>query len=123
MIHLYLKVNQTYFNFNFKAPTYNPNPLYPNTVGKVQFEIETEDIPNIQISDSHIDADSNKHLFSKNTRILDEENNDVTSSFTITASNSKTSLFNLMLNISYEKMQLHQVHIKLLLIMTWTDIV
>ena len=100
---LVFTVNQTYFNFNFKAPTYNPNPLYPNTVGKVQFEIETEDIPNIQISDSHIDADSNKHLFSKNTRILDEENNDVTSSFTITASNSKTSLFNLMLNISYEK--------------------
>ncbi len=96
-------MNQTYFNFRFKNPTYDPNPLYPNTVGKVQFEIETEDIPNIQISNSHIDADSNKHLFSKHTKILDEENNDVTSSFTITASNSGTSLFNLMLNISYEK--------------------
>lgn len=96
-------MNQTYFNFHFKNPTYDPNPLYPNTVGKVQFEIETEDIPNIQISNSHIDADSNKHLFSKHTKILDEENNDVTSSFTITASNSATSLFNLMLNISYEK--------------------
>lgn len=100
---LVFTVNQTYFNFRFKAPTYDPNPLYPNTVGKVGFEIETEDIPNVQISDSHIDADSNKHLFSKNTRIIDEENNDVTSSFTITAANSSTSLLNLILNISYEK--------------------
>lgn len=100
---LVFTVNQTYFNFRFKNPIYNPNPLYPNTVGKVELEIETEDIPNIQISDSHVDADSNKHLFSKNTRIIDEENNDVTSSFTITATNSSNSLLNLVLNISYEK--------------------
>ncbi len=100
---LVFTVNRTYFNYTIKNPMYNPNPLYPNTIGTIEYEIVTDDIPNIQISDTHIDADSNKHLFSKNTRILDEENNDVTSSFTITATNSPNSLLALILNIKYEK--------------------
>ena len=100
---LVFTINKTYFNFSFKNPTYNPNPLYPNTTGNIEYVIETEDIPNIQISESHIDADSNKHLFSKNTRILDEENNNVTSSFNIVAKNSSESLMSLILSITYEK--------------------
>ena len=98
-------VNKTYFNFYFKNTTYEPNPLIPNDEngGKIKYEIETEDIPNIQISDTRIDADSNKHVFSKNTKIYDQENNDVTNAFTITSTNSNTNLNSFVLNIEYKK--------------------
>lgn len=100
---LVFAVNKSYFNFYFKNKTYSTNPLIPNDGGTITYEIETENIPNIQISQSHEDEDTNKHVFSRNTRIYDSQNNDVTNSFNIYATNSVTNLDSFILNIQFEK--------------------
>lgn len=98
-------VNKTYFNFYFDSYKTDPNPLYPNAEngGKIEYDISTVDIPDIQISSSHIDRDSNKHVFSKNSKIFDAEDNDVTSNFKIYSTNSSTSLTSFILNVEYAK--------------------
>ena len=98
-------VNQTYFNFYFKDTTYEPNPLIPNneTGGKIKYLINTEDIKNIQISESGIDSESNKHVFSRNTRIYNSNNEDVTSKFNIYAKNYAKDFTSFELYVEYEK--------------------
>lgn len=100
---LVFTVNQTYFNFYFKDKTYSTNPLIPNDGGTITYKIDTEDIPNIQISSSQLDEDTNKHVFSRNTKIYDSENNDVTNAFSINATNTSDNLTSFFLNIHYEK--------------------
>lgn len=98
-------LNGKYFNFYFNKPIYNPDPLIPNAEdgGKVTYVIDTEDIPNITMGENNIDELSKKHVFAKNTRIVDINNNDVTDSFKITATNNadKTSSFDL--NLAFAK--------------------
>ena len=98
-------VNQTYFNFYFKDTTYEPNPLIPNneTGGKIKYLINTEDINNIQTSESGIDSESNKHVFSKNTRIYNSNNEDVTDKFNIYAKNYAKDFTSFELYVEYEK--------------------
>lgn len=98
-------VNQTYFNFYFKDTTYEPNPLIPNneTGGKIKYLINTEDIKNIQTSESGIDSESNKHVFSRNTRIYNSNNEDVTSKFNIYAKNYAKDFTSFELYVEYEK--------------------
>ena len=98
-------VNQTYFNFYFNGVTYDPDPLIPNneTGGKIKYIINTEDISNIQTSESGIDSNSNKHVFSKNTKIYNSSNEDVTNKFNIYAKNYVKDSSSFELYVEYEK--------------------
>lgn len=81
-------MNAEYFNYTLGEPKTEPDPLLPDSKGKVTFQVDTEDIENVANGINGQDVLSEKHNFAKQTKVYNARKQEVTSSFKISAVNN-----------------------------------